>query len=73
MTSPAPQALSMEHTTDVPGEVLQKVNEGFRVLADLHSAISTGPGESTAALEHVTAATRELAAIQRLFDRRIDR
>lgn len=71
-TPPTPVPL-MENSADSAGEVLQKIKQGFHALAELHAAISNAPGDPSVALEHVSTATRELAAIQRLFDRRSDR
>lgn len=52
------------------GNVLRLVTDGYRLLAELHEAIGEASAEPGAGQEHVTAATRELAAIQQLFERR---
>jgi hypothetical protein len=52
------------------GRVLQLVNEGYRVLADLHEAVLLAPGDPAPALDHLTRATRELASVQGRFERR---
>jgi hypothetical protein len=52
------------------GNVLRLVTDGYRVLAELHDAIGHASLDPAAGQEHVTAATRELAAIQALFERR---
>ena len=52
------------------GRVLRLVTECYHLLAGIHEALAEAtldPGEGQ---EHVTNATRELAAIQQLFDRR---
>lgn len=50
--------------------VLQMVSEGFRLLAALHEEVTRASPEPADAQRHVTQATRELAAIQRMFERR---
>ena len=52
------------------GNVLRLVSDGYRLLAELHEAIGQACADPVPALEHVTAATRELAGIQALFERR---
>ena len=52
------------------GNVLRLVSDGYRVLAELHDAIGDASLDPVTGQEHVTAATRELAAIQALFERR---
>jgi hypothetical protein len=52
------------------GNVLRLVTDGYRLLAELHDAIGQVAADPGVAQEHVTAATRELAAIQHLFERR---
>lgn len=60
-------ATSSDRTT---GEIMRLVNEGYRVLADLHDALGRSLSEPGESQRHVTVATRELAAIQESFDRR---
>ena len=52
------------------GAVLRLVIDSYRLLAELHDAIGQAAADPHPAQEHVTAATRELAAIQKLFERR---
>lgn len=51
-------------------EVLSMVSAGFQLLAELHAALDRAKGDTAQAQRHVTGATQELAAIQRMFDRR---
>lgn len=52
------------------GRVLQLVNEGYRVLAELHQAVLLAPGDPASTLDHLTRATRELASVEGRFERR---
>lgn len=52
------------------GAVLRLVTDAYRLLAEIHDAIALATPDPGEAQEHVAAATRELAAVQRLFERR---
>ena len=65
------QPLTASVLAPVPaGNVLRLVSDGYRLLAELHEAIGRASADPAPAQEHVTAATRELAGIQALFERR---
>lgn len=70
MNTPESLSLSPDEVNEPTGTVLRLVSEGYRVLAELHDAIALAAPEPAAAHEHVTRATRELASIQKLFERR---
>lgn len=55
--------------TDPHEATLKKLAEGFDLLVELHQIISYTPGKA-AAKQHLDNASRELAAVQKLFDRR---
>jgi hypothetical protein len=57
-------------TAEPTGTVLRLVTDAYRLLADIHDAIARATPHPAEAQEHVTSATRELAAIQRIFERR---
>lgn len=56
--------------TETSSAVLTRVSEGFRMLAALYEELNHSGEVQTAAQQHVTNATRELAAVQRMFERR---
>ena len=60
-------------TPEPVDEILQKVSEGFQLLADLHAAIQRSGGDHGDVMNRITAATAELTAIQRHFNRRESR
>lgn len=62
----SPTATADNHPADA---ILPKIAAAFDLLTDLHTALRR-PDVPTAAQEHVAAATRELASVQRLFERR---
>lgn len=53
-------------------EILRKVTEGFHLLSDLHVALGSALEDPEVARAHVTQATRELASVQRMLDRRTE-
>jgi len=54
-----------------PDAVHQRIGESYQLLAALYESVGEADPESVAlARQHVTNATRELAAVQRLFERR---
>lgn len=59
--------LEAEEGSELSHEVLRKVNEGFQLLASLYETVGEEGGP---ARDHLTNATRELAAIQRMYERR---
>jgi hypothetical protein len=59
--------LETEEGADLSHDVLRKVNEGFQLLASLYETVGD---DGAPAREHLTKATRELAAVQRLYERR---
>jgi hypothetical protein len=61
--SPAPDG-------EPTGRVLQLINDAYQLLAELHGAAGEAASDPAEARQHVTNATRELAAIQKLFERR---
>lgn len=52
------------------GRVMGLVAEGYRLLAEIHAAVGQGTYDPSEARRHVTNATRELAAIEEIYDRR---
>lgn len=56
--------------TETNSAVMTRVAEGFRVLAALYEELNQSGESQAAAQRHVTNATRELASIQRMFERR---
>ena len=60
----------LDPAVEPAGQVLSLVTEGYRVLAEIHDAVNRSGVDPTEAHQHVTNATRELAAIQQLYDRR---
>ena len=70
MTLPEQPLMAPVDPAEPAGAVLRMVTDGYRLLAELHEAVGHAAPDPRAAQEHVTAATRELAAIQQLFERR---
>ena len=57
-------------SADHPADVIQRrIMEAFQLLSDLHADLNR-PDVPAEAREHLAAATRELASIQRMFERR---
>lgn len=70
MSTPEQPLLDPALPAESAGSVLRLVTDGYRLLAELHDAIGRAVPDPVVAQEHVTAATRELASIQHLFERR---
>lgn len=70
MSIPEQPLMSPLTPAEPAGAVLRLVTDGYRLLAELHDAIAQATLDPLEAQEHVTIATRELAAIQQIFERR---
>lgn len=70
MSIPEPPSMSPLTPAEPAGAVLRLVTDGYRLLAEIHDAIAQATSDPAQAQEHVATATRELAAVQRLFERR---
>ena len=70
MSAPEQPLISPLTPAEPAGAVLRLVTDGYRLLAELHDAIARATPDPVEAQEHVATATRELAAIQHIFERR---
>ena len=55
---------------ETSGRVQRLVHDGYRLLADLHDVIGHSGADPAMAREHLDRATRELAEVQKMFERR---
>ncbi len=57
-------------TPSFPEQLLPKINEAFRLLAEMEILVRQFSAVPTQAQQHLATATRELAALQGIFERR---
>lgn len=70
MNEPPAASLEISEAAEPTRRVQHLVSDGYRLLAELHEAVDGTGADPTLAHEHLANATRELAAIQKMFERR---
>lgn len=70
MNEPPLASVETADDTEPTRRVQHLVSDGYRLLAQLHDAVAGTGADPSPARAHVANATRELAEIQKMFERR---